>query len=212
MWGALSDGRTGLSFTTAAGPRQCSHSRVRVPLDSRPHFTVSDSRRPFSSPLTTRRATVEVFDPASTTSYIAYQYPRKWLLTSRIHGKAGWSRSDVLVSKNLSPWKHYFIFVSQEMCWFQRIHGSVFVSAFPGNGSTYDNIKLHWCEPLSNAPFLVTGVSYVLCITAWCCFLATVSVQYTVMHWCVTLERWRILKNRSFLNYTALKSRRNYSS
>jgi hypothetical protein len=30
-WGALSDERTGLSFTIAAGPRQCSHSRVRVP-------------------------------------------------------------------------------------------------------------------------------------------------------------------------------------
>jgi hypothetical protein len=26
MWGALSDGRTGLSFTTAAIPRQRSHS------------------------------------------------------------------------------------------------------------------------------------------------------------------------------------------
>jgi hypothetical protein len=34
MWDALSDERTGLSFTTAAGPRQSSHSRVRVPRDS----------------------------------------------------------------------------------------------------------------------------------------------------------------------------------
>jgi hypothetical protein len=34
MWGALSDERTGLSFTTAAGPRQRSHSRVRVPWHS----------------------------------------------------------------------------------------------------------------------------------------------------------------------------------
>jgi hypothetical protein len=66
MWGAVSDERTGLSFTTAAGPRQHSHSRVRVPWDSRPYFTVSDSRLPFPSPPTTRRATVEVFDPAST--------------------------------------------------------------------------------------------------------------------------------------------------
>jgi hypothetical protein len=31
MWGALSDERTGLSFTIAAGPRQRSHLRVRVP-------------------------------------------------------------------------------------------------------------------------------------------------------------------------------------
>jgi hypothetical protein len=34
IWGALSDERTGLWFTTAAGPRQCSHSRVQVPLHS----------------------------------------------------------------------------------------------------------------------------------------------------------------------------------
>jgi hypothetical protein len=61
MWGALSEERTGLSFTIAADPRQRSHSRVRVP-----HFTVSDLRVPFSSPPTTRGATVEVFDPAST--------------------------------------------------------------------------------------------------------------------------------------------------
>jgi hypothetical protein len=54
----------GLSFTTAAGARQRSHSRV--PWDSWPYFTVSDSRLPFSSPPTTRRVTVEVFDPAST--------------------------------------------------------------------------------------------------------------------------------------------------
>jgi hypothetical protein len=32
----------------------------------RPYFTVSDLRLPFSSPPTTRRVTVEVFDPAST--------------------------------------------------------------------------------------------------------------------------------------------------
>jgi hypothetical protein len=37
-------------------------SRVRVPWDLRPYFTVSDLRLPFSSPPTTRRVTVEVFD------------------------------------------------------------------------------------------------------------------------------------------------------
>jgi hypothetical protein len=36
------------------------------PWDSRPYFTVSDLRLPFSSPPTTRRVTVEVFDPVST--------------------------------------------------------------------------------------------------------------------------------------------------
>jgi hypothetical protein len=34
----------GLSFTIAAGPRQHSHSQVRVPRDSWSHFTVSGSR------------------------------------------------------------------------------------------------------------------------------------------------------------------------
>jgi hypothetical protein len=66
VWGALSDERTALSFTIAAAPREPSHSRVRVPWDSQPHFTVSDSRLPFLSPPTTRKDTVELFDPAST--------------------------------------------------------------------------------------------------------------------------------------------------
>jgi hypothetical protein len=66
FWGVLSDERPGLSFTTTAGPCQRSHFLVRVPWDSWPYFIVSDSRLPFSSPPTTRRVTVEVFDHAST--------------------------------------------------------------------------------------------------------------------------------------------------
>jgi hypothetical protein len=65
-WGAFSDERTGLSFIHAAGSCQRSHSQVWVPSNSRPYFTVSFFRLPFSSPPTTRRVTVEVFDPAST--------------------------------------------------------------------------------------------------------------------------------------------------
>jgi hypothetical protein len=42
----LSEDRMGLSFTIAAGPRQRSHSHVRAPQDSWPHFTVSDTRDP----------------------------------------------------------------------------------------------------------------------------------------------------------------------
>jgi hypothetical protein len=87
---------TDLSFTIAAGPRQRSHFRVRVPRDSWPYFTLSDTRlsQPgglgrvfifpknkvaqlyiprhwvlFSSLPTTRRATVDVFEPASTRGY-----------------------------------------------------------------------------------------------------------------------------------------------
>jgi hypothetical protein len=66
MWGVPSDERTDLSFVIATGPGQRSHSRVKVPWDSRPHFNVSDSRLPFLSLPTSRRVTVEVFDPAST--------------------------------------------------------------------------------------------------------------------------------------------------
>jgi hypothetical protein len=66
LWGAPSDERSGLSFVCAAGPCQRSLSRVRVPWDLRPYFTVTDLRLPISSPFTTRRVTVEVFDWAST--------------------------------------------------------------------------------------------------------------------------------------------------
>jgi hypothetical protein len=46
-WGALSDDTTNLSFTIPAGPRQHSHSRVRVPWKYRPYCSVSDSRLRF---------------------------------------------------------------------------------------------------------------------------------------------------------------------
>jgi hypothetical protein len=65
MWGALSDERTGLSFTISAGPRQCSHSWFQVLWDLQPYFTVSDSRLPFSLPPTTHRAMVEVLNLTS---------------------------------------------------------------------------------------------------------------------------------------------------
>jgi hypothetical protein len=84
----------GLSFITAASPRQRSHSRVRVPRKSEPYFTVSDSRPsqprgpglriyipqeqggpdiPFSPPLMTRRAAVDVFESASTLCTVSPQ-------------------------------------------------------------------------------------------------------------------------------------------
>jgi hypothetical protein len=57
---SLTKGRVCLLYV----PR--SLSRVLVPWDLQPYFTVSDLRLPFSSPPTTHRVTVEVFDPAST--------------------------------------------------------------------------------------------------------------------------------------------------
>jgi hypothetical protein len=49
MWGALSEERSGLFTTIVVGPRQRSHSRVRVPWDSRPYFTVSLSVASYDS-------------------------------------------------------------------------------------------------------------------------------------------------------------------
>jgi hypothetical protein len=46
MLDALSDGRTDLSYTVAAGPRQRSNSGARVPRNSWPYSTASDSRLP----------------------------------------------------------------------------------------------------------------------------------------------------------------------
>jgi hypothetical protein len=77
LWGALSDERTGLSYLCAAGPCQRSLSRVRVPWDLRPYFTVSDLRLPFSSPPTTRRVTVEVFDLSNLKSKSKLHYDRR---------------------------------------------------------------------------------------------------------------------------------------
>jgi hypothetical protein len=60
LWRALSDEWMGLSFICAAGPCQRNVSRVLVPWDLRPYFTVSHLRLPFSSPHATRRVTVEL--------------------------------------------------------------------------------------------------------------------------------------------------------
>jgi hypothetical protein len=74
-WGVFSHKKTGLLFTFAAGP-----SRVRVTRDSWPYYTGSYSRLPgtgwpsftpghwvpFSSPSTTREATMEIFESAPT--------------------------------------------------------------------------------------------------------------------------------------------------
>jgi hypothetical protein len=59
-------------------------SRVRVPWDSWPYFTVSDLRLPFSSPPTARRVTLEVFFPASIRFLSARQVKVKAKVTLRL--------------------------------------------------------------------------------------------------------------------------------
>jgi hypothetical protein len=98
MCGVLSVERTGLSITIAADPRQLSHSRVRVPQDSWPYFTLSNllgqvpvfiSPRkkvaqlcprhwiPLSSHPTTRRVRVEILEPASVRGLVSVS--SRWL-------------------------------------------------------------------------------------------------------------------------------------
>jgi hypothetical protein len=93
LWDALSDEKTGLSFVYTAGPCQRSISRVRVPWDLRPYFTVSHLRLPFSSPPMTRRVTVEAFDPASTLT--ATQLFRRYITSGRTQQKT--PRSTILL-------------------------------------------------------------------------------------------------------------------
>jgi hypothetical protein len=62
----LCDEWTGLSFEIAAGTRQRSYSRVRVPWDLRPYFPVSDSRLFLFVSSYDSQGYGGVFDPAST--------------------------------------------------------------------------------------------------------------------------------------------------
>jgi hypothetical protein len=77
MWDVLSDERMGLTFTNDAGPRQRSHSRIRVPRDSWPHFTVSDSRLP-----TWRARSPYLYPPV--TGWPSY-IPRHWTSLSELN-------------------------------------------------------------------------------------------------------------------------------
>jgi hypothetical protein len=105
--------RTGLSFTIAAGPCQRSHFLLWVLWDLQWYFTVSDSRLPFSSSPTTRRVTVEVFDPTSTwdvTSalstvtvyHLGTDHAQKTHWEHSIHGKCVCSPRNGLFTKSLS--------------------------------------------------------------------------------------------------------------
>jgi hypothetical protein len=117
LWGALSDERTGLSFVYAVGPCQRSLFRVQVPWNSRPYFTVSDLRLSFSSPLTTRRVTVEV-SLYNLSARTTQKQPSCWegLFTDLLH-----SNGRPVVSR-------------------VRFRGNVFTELLPSNGSVRHTI------------------------------------------------------------------------
>jgi hypothetical protein len=137
MCGALADERTCLSFTIATGPRQRSHFQVQVPWDSWPYFTVSDSRLPFSSPPMNRRATIDVFDPASTyDSLVLHNFgkDRIEVTTSNI--------SSIIVRLVLlyrRVWRHVTQQRTSFCCW-ERNFGNVFTEPLPTDGHVRHNI------------------------------------------------------------------------
>jgi hypothetical protein len=64
---------------------------VLVPWDLRPYFTVSDLRLFFASPPTTRRVTVEVFDPTTTRVCILRNSTFCYKTLNRKNGKRSWA-------------------------------------------------------------------------------------------------------------------------
>jgi hypothetical protein len=135
MWGALSDERTGLSFTIAAGPSQRSHSRVRAPWNSRPYLTVSDLRLPFSSPPTSRRVTVEVFEPRLHTGM------EGTLLVPSLYN-LGMDRIESFASKNSSI-VAYLLVAAGYVYWVltkKYRSSSVIMSQYLSSVTTYGNL------------------------------------------------------------------------
>jgi hypothetical protein len=105
MWGALSEERTSLSFTIAAGPCHRSHSRVQVPWDSRPYFTVSDRDFPFRrlirlAGLLSAENTVLLLRDANHTENTSHV-----IATRLVHWRADCC---LAMSCNIRPLKHSF--------------------------------------------------------------------------------------------------------
>jgi hypothetical protein len=149
MWGALSNRRTGLPLKIAASPRQRSHSRVRVPWNSQSYFTVSDSRIPFSSPPTTRRVTVKVFDPAST-------WDSPGLQADSCYIAAAWTTQGTqfycCVAQTTQKTSH----VIAKYCWSVtslRLRGSVFTEPLLRSGLYNLVVPLLVCVLLRNGCF-----------------------------------------------------------
>jgi hypothetical protein len=116
MWGALSDERTGMPL---ASPAQSFSS------PSTPYFTASNSRLPFLSPATTRRAKVGVFDPASTREYSCEWQSQRHIATDGQSISKSWCRAPSGVHDQIfiTLWLLHFVSV---WCPLWREDGSAF--------------------------------------------------------------------------------------
>jgi hypothetical protein len=111
-------------------PRQYNHSRVRVPWDSRPYFTLSDSRLPFSS-TPTCRATVEVFDLASKCPFMTRCGPRTEYTIERFVGcNLPIPCHENLYQSPVNTSNYISVFLAAETCLADRCLASVY-SALP---------------------------------------------------------------------------------
>jgi hypothetical protein len=154
IWGAVSDERTGLPFTVSDGPRQCSHSRVLVPGDSWPYFTVSDSRLP------NLEAQVPVF--ISPRNRVAQEYPQglgsHFVASHDSQGYGGSIRVRLHEGNNsLSKWKSKLLYD-----W--RYTANQFVLApSPLRPTTRDFFQLN---PCNNSPYVTSSL-----MRRWICLL-----------------------------------------
>jgi hypothetical protein len=125
------------------GPVLCqrSLSRAWVPWESRPYFTVSHLRLPFSSHSTTRRVTVEALDPASeggnsfTIPVFSYKLSARTTHRKPSPSIVAWSRPHRINLSSTVAWRH-------------RACINMFTESLPGNAS--HNSRLLFQEILNN--------------------------------------------------------------
>jgi hypothetical protein len=133
LWGVFSDERTGLSFKTAAGPRQCSHSRGRIPRNSSSYFTVLGSRPPPPD----LKCQISVIMPPGTgwPSYI----PKHWFPFSSPLTTRRWRYSNPPPCGLLTATAALLLTTSRDGLRRKR-RSSVAVQLLFSNGMTYSNV------------------------------------------------------------------------
>jgi hypothetical protein len=140
---SLTRGRVCCLQLLLTDPRQCSNFRVRVPcLGFETSLLVASyDSQGHGGGIRPRLHTGVSPDSVlmRTAAYISYRYPRKCLLSVRLHGNECWFH-DMLVSKKLHfsfsyPWKRLTPCDG-------HLSRNVFVNSFPRNGPKYHNILI----------------------------------------------------------------------